>query len=192
MKTTQILASAIAALACASTIQAASIIGSINFSSAAGGYVTLQDSNGFATNNLAAATGVKSWNFSETNADSGSFLSVPGGQSVSFNPSWDFSTAAPINPLWTITGGNNFSFKLLSSTILLRNSNFLFVSSTGILSSPNFADTPATWSFSTQGGAKDGKFGWSSVATAVPEPGTPAILCVILSGACLVRRRKTI
>jgi len=130
--------------------------------------------------------------FFRKNADSGSFLSVPGGQSVSFNPSWDFSTAAPINPLWTITGGNNFSFKLLSSTILLRNSNFLFVSSTGILSSPNFADTPATWSFSTQGGAKDGKFGWSSVATAVPEPGTPAILCVILSGACLVRRRKTI
>lgn len=180
---------AFATVALASGAQAASVIGSINFSSGSGGGVILQDSAGNATTDLAAATGVKEWLVPEVDTRSGSFLSVPTGQSVSISQPWVFNPSTPMTPLWNIVGFGNFTFNLSSTTIALQNSSTLLISATGTITGTGFDTTPATWFFTTQGPATEGKFSWSSSTTAVPEAGTSALLGAALLGVCVLRRR---
>lgn len=179
MKLTSKLGSAFVAVVFSSASQAASVIGTINFTSGANGGVLLQDLNGNLTTNPAAATGIKSWLLPQVDKSSGSFVSVPDGQAVSFplDPlHWIFDPSTPISPLWTIPGFGDFTFILTSSTIVLRDADFLLVSGIGTLTGTNFDPTPATWNFSTQGFATENKFSWSSSTTAVPEIGTPMLL----------------
>jgi len=165
------------------------IDGAINFSSGANGGIILQDLNGNITVNPLVATGIQSWLFPKVDSSSGSFISVPDGQAVSFSQPWVFAPSTPMTPLWTIVGFGNFTFNLSSATIVFQDSDFLLVSGTGILTGDNFSPTPGTWDFSTQGVATESKFSWSSSTAAVPEMGTPALLSGVLLWICFHRRR---
>ncbi len=170
---------------------AASINGVINFSSGPTGGVILQDSSGLATTNFASATGVKTWSLAKTDSGNGSFMSIPTGQSVSFDAApWIFSPSAPNSPLWSIAGSGNFSFTLSSSLVVLHTNTFLAISGTGTLIGDGYEATPAKWFFTTHIQPIDGKYVWSSSTIAIPETGTTTILGAALVGFCLVRRRK--
>ncbi len=169
--------------------QAAFVNGVINFTSGDNGGIILRDLNGNVTTNPALATGVQSWLVPEVDTRSGSFITVPEGQAVSFPQTWIFDPSTPTTPLWTIPGFGNFTFTLSSSAIVLRDSDFLIISGTGTLTNSNFDSTPASWYFTTQGPASDGKFSWSSTTTAIPEIGAPVLLSGALLWICFLRRR---
>lgn len=176
--------------------QAASINGTITFSSGAGGGVIFQDSLGNITTNLAAAAGIQSWLLPEVDLRDGSFINVPRGQAVSFSQPWVFSPSAPTTPLWTITfgAGNFFTFNLSSSTVTRPIPGVLFISGTGTLTGrdgTNLDATPGTWNFATNGTAgAESKFNWSSSAEAVPEVGTSLLLSGALLCISFLRRRS--
>lgn len=189
MNQTSIIGFAIAAMTLGCAAQAATIIGSISFSSGPNGGVVLQDSGAIVTTNVLNAAGIQSWLFPQVDLRSDSFVSVSSGQAVSFPQAWVFNPSTPSNPLWTIEGPDNFAFNLFDATIVLQN-EFLLIAGTGTLTGTGFTATPATWFFSTRGTATDGKFGWSSTTTAVPELGVPALLGAALLGGCFLRRRN--
>jgi len=167
----------IALIALTSAIQAAFISGSINFSSSPDGGIILQDSGENATTSLAAAAGIKSWTMAEVETGSGSFGSVADGSVVRFLQPWIFDSSTTMTPLWTIAGPEAFSFDMTSSSTVYRSKHFLAIRGTGFLTGNGFNDTPATWWFTAQGVAAEGKFTWSSsiVAHAVPDGGTTII-----------------
>ena len=183
---------AFAAVAFGSIAHSATVIGSVNFSSGANGGIILQDVNGNITENLAAARGVQTWLFSKVDTRSGSFISVPNGQSVAFSQPWIFTPATPLTPLWTIVGFGNFTFNLAASTIALQDNDFLLIEGTGTLTGDDFEPTPAKWFFSTLGVATESKFSWSSSITAVPEGGTAALLSGAILTICFLRRRPSL
>ncbi|MES2477335.1 MAG: hypothetical protein V4640_16230 [Verrucomicrobiota bacterium] len=170
---------------------AASVVGTINFSSGAGGGIILQNSLGIATTNFASVTGVKSWSLAKVDSRSGSFMSIPNGQSVSFNTTpWVFNPSTPIAPLWSIAGPDNFSFTLNSSLVVVHTQTFIAVTGTGTLSGNGYLNTPAQWFFATHTRPINGQYVWSSSTVAIPEAGTTTLLAAALCGICLVRRRK--
>jgi hypothetical protein len=189
MNRTSIAATLIAAMTFASGAHAASITGAINFSSAPGGGVRLQDSGGILTTNILQAAGIQQWLLPQVDVRSGSFVTVTQGASVSMPSTWVFNPSTPLSPLWSIPGPDNFAFHLSSAIIELQ-TTFLLISGTGTLTGTGFDPTPATWFFSTQGVATDGKYSWSSSTTAVPEVGTPALIGAALLGACFLRSRN--
>ena len=191
MKLTSTILSAFAAVALGSTAHAASIIGSINFSSGGNGGIILQDSVGNVTVNPLLAVGVQSWLFPKVDTRSGSFISVPNGQSVTFSQPWIFNPSSPMTPLWTIVGFGNFTFNLASSVTKLQDNDFLLIEGTGTLTGDNFDDTPGIWFFTTQGPATESKFSWSSSTTAVPEGSTAALLAGAMLTVCFLRRRPS-
>lgn len=191
-----------ALLVLTSATHAEFISGSVNFSSGAGGGITLQDSTGNITTNLAAATAIQSWSLSEVEEGTGSFDSVPTGSSVSFSPLPVFNPSPSTTPLWTIAGPESFSFSLTSSVTLFQNGSFLAISANGIFTGTNYDPTPGTWLFTTQGSNPQGslrrtqsKFSWSSsaVTARVPDGGTTAAL---MGGSLLglfgLRRKVTV
>ena len=189
MNQTSIITTALAAIALGSAAQAASFIGAINFSSGPGGGVELRNASGMVTTDILEATGIQSWLLPQVDVRSGSFISVTEGEMVSMSQPWVFTPSTPLSPLWTIAGPDNFAFHLASATVELQTA-FLLISGTGTLTGTGYDNTPATWFFSTQGVATDGKFSWSSSTTAIPEVGTPALLGLTLLRACLLRRRN--
>ena len=191
MKLTSKIGSAFAAVALGSSAHSATIIGSINFSSGANGGIILQDSAGNITTNPAMAVGVQSWLFPKVDTRSGSFISVPNGQSVAFSQPWIFTPSTPMSPLWTIVGFGDFTFNLASSTIARQDNDFLLIEGTGTLTGTDFEPTPGKWFFSTQGVATESKFSWSSSTTAVPEGGTAALLGAAMLTVCFLRRRPS-
>lgn len=190
MSTTIGIVNALAIFALSSAAQAASIIGSINFSSGNNGGIILQNSLGKATTNLATSTGVQSWLLPEVDSTSGAFAAVPNGQAVSFSKPYVFNPSTPMSPLWTIAGFGDFTFTLTSSTVAFQSKQFLLVSGVGVLTGTGFDPTPATWYFSTQGPPVFNKFSWSASVTGVPETGTPMILSASLLCICFLRRRN--
>ncbi len=180
-----------ALLAFTSSTHAATVSGSINFSSANGGGVVFQDSAGDSTTDLLVATGVQSWTLSEVDSGTGSFASVTAGSPVVFSQPWVFNPSTSMNPLWAISGPENFAFNLTSSTIIFQNQFFLAITGTGTFTGTNYDATPGKWMFSTQGSGGTGKFSWSSESTAasVPDGGTTiAFLGASLLGLCGLRR----
>jgi len=165
-------------LALTSAAQAVMISGSINFSSGAGGGIVLQDSAGNITNHLADATGIHSWLFPEVEVGSGSFNAVPDGSAVSFSKAWVFDSPTLMTPLWTIAGPENFAFHPSSADIAFHNNHFLAIHVTGTLTGTNHDPTPASWLFTTQGVATQGRFSWSSSAAASPVPDGGSTLIV--------------
>lgn len=190
MKQRSIVATALAAIALGSSVQAASVTGSINFSSGAGGGVILQNAGGMATTNISEAIAIQLWLLAQVDGRDGSFISVTGGDPVSMPSTWIFSPSTPLSPLWTIPGQDNFAFHLATATVELQQAGVLLISGTGTLTGAGFDDTPASWLFSTQGVAVDGKFSWSSSTTAIPEFGSTALFSAALLGTCLLRRRN--
>ena len=191
MNPSSIIASVFAAIAFGSATQAASVIGSISFSSAAGGGVILQNAGGLATTNISEAIAIQLWLLPQVDVREGSFISVTSGDPVSMPSTWIFSPSTPLSPLWTIPGPDNFAFHLDFATVEFQ-TDFLLISGTGTLTGTGFDDTPAEWFFSTQGVAVDGKYSWSSTTTAIPELGSTALFSAALLGACLLRRRNPI
>ena len=191
MKLTSKILSVFAAVALCSTAHAASIIGSINFSSGGNGGIILQDSVGNVTVNPLLAVGVQSWLFPKVDTRSGSFISVPNGQSVTFSQPWIFNPSNPMTPLWTIVGFGNFTFNLTSSVTKLQDNDFLLIEGTGTLTGDDFDDTPGIWFFTTQGPATESKFSWSSSTTAVPEGSTAALLAGAMLTISFLRRRPS-
>ena len=190
MNQRSIVGTALAAIAFGSAAQAASVIGSIDFSSGAGGGVILQDAGGLATNNISEAVAIQSWLVPQVDLRFGSFISVTDDALLSMPSTWIFTPSTPLSPLWTITGPDfAFAFHLDSATVEFQ-ADFLLISGTGTLTGTGFDDTPATWLFSTQGVATDDKFSWSSTTTAIPEIGSTALFSAALLGACLLRRRN--
>lgn len=190
MKQRSIVATALAAIALGSSVQAASVIGSIGFSSAAGGGVVLQKAGGMATTNISEAIAIQLWLLPQVDVRDGSFISVTSGDPVSMPSTWIFSPSTPLSPLWTIPGPNNFAFHLATATVDFQQAGVLLISGKGTLTGTGFDDTPAEWFFSTQGVAVDGKYSWSSTTTAIPEIGSTALFSAALLGACLLRRRN--
>ena len=101
-------------------------------------------------------------------------------QDFSFNP-----LPSTVDSLWSIAG---FSFSLENISIVFQNDYFLILSGSGILSGAGFDDTNGSWSL-TANKAKS-LFNFSAGSTAVPEPGTLALLGIGLLGMGLTRRRK--
>lgn len=192
MKLTFKIGSAFAAVALSSSAHSATIIGAINFSSGPNGGIILQDLNGNITVNPAMATGVQSWLFPKVDNRSGSFISVPNGQSVSFSEPWIFNPSTPMTPLWTIVGFGNFTFNLASSMIALQDNDFLLIEGIGTLTGTDFEPTPGKWFFSTQQQGTESKFSWSSSITAVPESSTAALLGGAMLTICCLRRRPSL
>lgn len=191
MKLTPQIGCAVLAFKLASVSQAASVLGTINFSSGPNGGVILQDLNGNVTTNLAAATGVQAWLVPEVDGISGSFISIPSGQSVAFTQPWIFNPSTSTTPLWMSVGFGNFTFDLSMATIAFQDASFLLISGTGTITGTNFDPTPAIWTFATEKVATESKFAWSGSVTAVPEIGTTALLSGALIGICFRRGRTT-
>ncbi len=197
MKPATLLASAFAALLLPSSVDAASIVGVINFSSAGGGNLVLQDAAGNTTTSISLARGVKSWGTPKVGIvetpSSFTSMGVMPGQSVSFQEPWVFETAlpsAPGSPLWSVAAGN-FAFYLESATVTRPSATILNIEAAGMLTGDGFTPTPAIFFFSTQEPDTGSVFSWSASTEAVPEAGTSAILGVTLLGICLIRRRTS-
>ena len=182
-------------LACAlgSTANAAKISGTIAFASAVNSGLTLQDGSGVTTTDLTAAKGVKTWGTPTITGTSGDFAVIPVVTVPTITAPWIFNPSTPLPGLWSVTsGGETFTFNLLSSTIASQTSAFLSVSGTGMVTgtgTTNYTQTPGTWNFSTQAGAPGGQFSWSA-ASVVPDGGTTmALFGLSLLGLYGVRRR---
>jgi hypothetical protein len=185
MKLTSKIAATFAALALASAVQAAGIVGGISL---AGGYTT-------NTGNLNTATQFTSFTAFSTGG-TGTFAPVVAPTPVTMNP-FTFSPfpVGGVSPLWTVTvGPNTYSFNLSSPiSVVQPGDNTLELKGTGVMNATGFTATPGTWIFT--GNQAGGTFSYSSSNAAnVPDGGaTLALLGVSflgLGGVSRLVRRK--
>jgi hypothetical protein len=153
----------------------------------------------FDTNSLATATRVVTWfdvfhnaGFSSVTSATGSFAGIAPGTQATMGQPWIFNPSTPTPGLWSVGG---FTFDLLSSTILVQNSNTLSIEGSGIVSGNGFDPTAMDWSFTTQssGGRTRTTFSFSGngVAVGVPDGGSAvALLGIALVGIELLRRKR--
>lgn len=180
-------------LFCAQSKAAAAqpIVGSVDF----GGTVT------FDTTSLSTATEVMNWNSSFVLQGSGDFSSIPFGTQSTMAPQWIFNSGTPATPLpgpatpglWSVGG---FTFDLTSASVVPgQTNNFLHVTGTGTVTSTNsnFAATPGLWSFtvSDSNGQAQTSFGFQANTTAVPEPGTLALITTGVISLVGIARKKS-
>nr|WP_223794867.1 PEP-CTERM sorting domain-containing protein [Marinobacter sp. F4216] len=91
-----------------------------------------------------------------------------------------------VNPLWSFTlAGVTYEFEMLNLTAEFQNATDLELDGKGLLKITGFEDTQGYWSFSNQSGFT------FSASSAVPEPGTLALLGLGLAGLGVARRRQT-
>jgi PEP-CTERM motif len=169
------------------------------------GHITWAGGVSLNTSSAATATEVTAWH-SQATPDTGkpevqtvdgnwaSFINP--GDGTTFQPNWFFNTTTPIPNFWSVDG---FTFSLTASAIppggqggTPGTSGFVFVSGTGTVSGNGFTTTPGTFSFSTQDpGAGSPQVFSFSAASAVPEPGTGALIGIggVCFG-CAAARRK--
>ncbi len=194
MKKTLSIIAGIAAVMAVTTAQASPMItGTVNF----GGNVTLADGSGTTVSTVGSATEVKAWSGTYVSSSSGN-LSAPFLTGVTFTAPWVFG-AGKAN-LWSYTtGGDTFTFSLITSTAAVLSGSPLTLSSTGSGtiwdSLGNYAATPGTWAFSTQdpsGTDTSGNpvFSFSAASGTVPDGGaTVMLLGVALSAVGLLRKK---
>ena len=141
------------------------------------------------TGNINTANAFKSFKSVFVVSCSGDYSSVPVFTSVTQKPfSFDPFTS-PISPLWTfMTGGNTYSFDLLTLSIDHQGNNTLNLSGMGDLNMTGFDTTTGTWVFTAN--QAGGTFSFSSSDGAVPDGGSALILFGLGLGGLEALRRK--
>lgn len=154
------------------------------------GAITFAGGAVFDTASLATATRVNSFSAVSVMSRDGDFASfVNVGNSVTMATPWIFSPSTPTPGLWSVGG---FTFDLVSSTVVLQNSNFLLIQGSGTVTGNGFEETPGTWSFTSQSPSAKRIFSFSasSDVQGVPDGGTTvALLGFALAAAEMIRRR---
>jgi len=166
--------------------QATQINGNINFAG----------SVQFDTNLLQNVTKVVTWfdilnhaGFSSVApGGTGDFAGIAPGTQATMAQPWIFIPSTPTPGLWSVGG---FTFDLLTSTVVTRNSTFLNISGTGIVSGNGFDPTSMEWSFTAQnaGGRPRTIFSFSANGVAVPDGGATVMLLGAALGVLGMTRR---
>jgi len=175
MKNYKTLALAVAlGLGAIGTAQATLVNGTIGFTGQAM----------YDTGSAGTATQVSSWSSAGVLGTDGVFTAIPNFTSVTFAAPWTFNSG-PVATFWTVTsGGQTFTFDLVSSYIASQGGGAIAVKGTGFVTGTGttaYQSTALDWSFTSQD-PKAGAAGWtfSASSSSVPEPST------IVAGALLL------
>lgn len=145
------------------------------------------------TRDLSMAVTVDRWVGSIVSNSTGAFSGIAGNSAVFYFDGWVIG--APQPNLWQVGG---VSFNLQSATTTFFSTpvpgfpgagDFLRIDGQGVLNGPGFSNTPANWTFATQGRGTP-YFSWSSSTSTVPDGGTTiALLGCSLLGLHGLRRK---
>jgi len=152
---------------------AGQITGTVAFN----GTVTL-GLNGVADTDLGTANEALSYVHATAGfgTQTGSFVGLTGGETVSLANPWFFNDSTLITNFWQV---GNFSFDLASSSIVTQNGTFLNVTGVGTLydATDGFSPTSGIWSFTIpQAGVGTANFTFAASTTAVPDGSTTVML----------------
>ena len=153
------------------------------------GTLTIAGGAAFDTSDLATATRVNAWSNTTVQSLTGDFAGfVNVNDPVTMTAPWIFSPSTFTPGLWSVGG---FTYDLLSSIVVLQNSDFLLITGIGTVMGNGFDPTQGSWSFTTQSPDANGVFSFSAgTSTPVPDGGvTAALLGIGLVGLELFRRR---
>jgi hypothetical protein len=179
MKSSKILLTIIAAVACVgalSSAQATLITGMLNIA-------------GTATYDAPIGSATMVTLFSNTHtegANTGDFAAIPANVAVTMTSPYVFNPSTATPNLWSVAG---FTFDLLSTTIIFQSSNGILLTGSGIISGNGFDPTPGEWSFSQQKGSGT-TLSFSATTEAIPDGGmTLALLGAGLVGLAAFRAK---
>lgn len=158
-------------LAMSTTAQALPIDGEVHFA----GMWAPSGGTGTAT-----ATGIDFVSFQLVLDGTGEYTGLT-GTGVAFS---DFTFApfsGPVAPLWAFSsGGRDYSFDLTEVAVVYQDSTQIGLRGSGVLHITGLDDTPATWDFTGNQGAR--LFSFSADNVAVPEPTTVGLVALGLGG----------
>lgn len=147
-----------------------------------GGGAYLLDASGDVTNTASSAVSINfNPNIFRVIAADGDFTGLFGSVGSIKDLSFD-AFAGPVADFWSVAG---FSFELtdVSRDATSNDDTFLVLNGTGVISAAGFANTAASWSYSSDT-TGNGTFSWSAASNtqAVPEPTVLALLSMGLIG----------
>lgn len=185
MKLTKISAAFLAALALASSAQAALITGNIELSADAS-VINID----FGANTVTFVPSAPTLNSKVDNSTGTLAALLPAGSQITYK-NFTYDPFAGLPSIWS---NGTTSFDLQSISMVSEIPGYaLFLFGTGLISTTvaGYDPTPGTWSFSADSSDGGAKFAWSSTATTkrVPDGGTTiALLGASLLGLGAVRR----
>lgn len=167
---------------------AAPISGTINFRE--NGTALLTGGAGQNGYNTAVATGVN-WANNVGNIQvttfTGNITGLTAYTTTGTLADFTFNPSTAINPLWTMGA---YSFAATSFGITSQNASFLNVTGFGTMKNAGFEDTAGIFTYTANATGVD-SFSWAASSSAVPLPGTVALLGLGLTGLGLARRIKS-